>query len=596
LTATDALETYTQRRDASAEQSAHWQRYERWLSTARLVVFFGGAALGWFAFGSRVLAPGWFGLAVLVFLALVVAHDRIIQRRTRADRCVGFYERGLARMQDRWAGGGESGEQHAAEGHPYADDLDLFGSGSLFELLCTARTHPGEATLASWLLQPAAVDEVRARQQAVEELRLRLDLREELALVGDEARSKLRPATLSHWGDEAARPVSTTARAALLGLAALGVATFAAWLTGLTPPWPWVAVLCGQFAVALTLRSRVRSILRQISVSTRDLRMLRELLAQIEAQHFESPRLVALRDALEIDGHPPSVQIGRLERLLYLKEARQNQFFAPIAAGLLWSTQVALAIESWHALCGPAIAGWIRATGDFEALCSLSAYAYEHPDDPFPELVEGEATFEGEGLGHPLLPADDCVRNDLALGGARRAYLLSGSNMSGKSTLLRTVGVNGLLAFAGAPVRATRLRISPLVIAASIRVRDSLQQGVSHFYAEIQQLQRVVELTAGDLPVLFLLDELLHGTNSHDRRIGSEAVLRGLVERGALGLVTTHDLALAKIADELSPRMENIHLEDHLEDGRMSFDYHVRPGGVTKSNALELMRSVGLEV
>jgi hypothetical protein len=578
------------------QESARWLRPERWLSHLRLAVFFGAALLGWLSFGSRVLAPGWFAGGGVLFVALVVAHDRVIQRRRRADRCASFYEQGIARIQDEWVGSGETGEQYKPKDHPYADDLDLFGNGSLFELLCTARTPAGEAALASWLLAPADLAEIRSRQQATTELRDRLELREELALIGDEARSKLRPAALTSWGEQQTRPPSRALRGALLALVGLGLGTAAAWLAGLLPPWPWIAVLSVQALLALALRPRVRAIIPQLSVSTRDLRLLQELLARIEEEPFESPRLVALGQALEVEGLTPSQQLARLERLIYLLEARQNQFFLPIAALLLWSTQVALAIESWHAHCGPALGRWILAAGDFEALCSLSAYAYEHPEDPLPELVDGEAIFEGEALGHPLLPAASCVRNDVMLGGDRRAYLLSGSNMSGKSTLLRSVGVNALLALAGAPVRAQRLRISPLSIAASIRVRDSLQQGVSHFYAEIQQLRRVVDLTEEELPVLFLLDELLHGTNSHDRRIGSEAVLRGLVERGALGLVTTHDLALAKIADELAPRMENIHLEDHLEDGVMSFDYRVRPGVVTKSNALELMRSVGLEV
>ena len=587
---------YTEHRERFASESSRWSTRERRLSHARLFVFLAGAAIGWLCFGSRLLAPAWFGAAVLLFMALVIAHDRVIQRRTRADRRAQFYERGLARLEDRWSGQGESGEEFRDADHPYADDLDLFGAGSVFELLCLARTPAGEATLAHWLATPATPDEIRARQQAVDELRERLELREELSLIGDEARSKLRPTALTHWGEQEARPAPSALRAALALLVALQLGAATAWLTGAIPPWPWILLLVVQLCFALALRGRVRAIIPALRIGTNDLRLLHELLEVVEREPVESPRLVALRRALEVEGLPPSKQLARLERLIYLLEARQNQFFVPIAMLLSWSTQVALAIESWRAVCGPALGRWILTAGDFEALCSLSAYAYEHPDDPFPELVENQALFDGEALGHPLLPASTCVRNDLALGGDRRAYLLSGSNMSGKSTLLRTVGVNALLALAGAPVRARKLRISPLAIAASIRVRDSLQDGVSHFYAEIQQLRRVVDLTEAPLPVLFLLDELLHGTNSHDRRIGSEAVLRGLVERGALGLVTTHDLALAKIADELTPKMENIHLEDHLEDGVMSFDYRLRPGVVTKSNALELMRSVGLEV
>ena len=587
---------YEKRRDAWQQEVSRWQAHEGWLSKLRLIVFAVAFVLGWFSFGSHVLAPGWVGFAAFIFVVLVIAHDRVIQRRTRAERSHSFYERGLARIENRWAGQGEGGESYVDPEHPYAEDLDLFGRGSIFELLCMARTPAGEAALANWLAAPAAIEVVRARQQAVEELRSRLELREELALLGDDARSKLRPKALTLWGDGAGPAASAPIRAFALAISIITLASGSAWLASLLPPAAFVVSLAVQTIFALSQRSRVRAINTSLAVSTRDLRLLGELLERIEREPAESPLLQSLLTSLNAPALKPSRQVARLERLMYMLEARQNQFFAPVAALLLWTTQVSLAIEAWRASSGSELGRWIESAGDFEALCSLSAYAYEHPQDPFPELEDNEEIFDGEQLGHPLLPDETCIRNDVRLGGERRAFLLSGSNMSGKSTLLRTVGVNALLAFAGAPVRAKRLRISPLTLAASIRVRDSLQDGVSHFYAEIQQLRRIVELTDGARPVLFLLDELLHGTNSHDRRVGSEAVLRGLLARGAIGLVTTHDLALAKIADELAPKMENIHLEDHLDDGVMSFDYQLRPGVVAKSNALELMRSVGLDV
>ncbi|HEX8128166.1 MAG TPA: hypothetical protein VF527_03625, partial [Pyrinomonadaceae bacterium] len=263
---------------------------------------------------------------------------------------------------------------------------------------------------------------------------------------------------------------------------------------------------------------------------------------------------------------------------------------------LLWPLQFAIAIERWRQSSGTAVARWLAAVGELEALGSLAGYSYEHPDDPFPELLEGEARFEGEALGHPLIPEARSVRTDLRLSDDLRVLIVSGSNMSGKSTLLRTLGTNTVLALAGAPVRARALSLSPLQVGASIRVQDSLQAGASRFYAEITRLRQIVELTEGALPVLFLLDEILHGTNSHDRRIGAEGVVRGLIERRAIGLITTHDLALARIAEELAPRAANVHFEDHLEGGKMTFDYLLRPGTVQRSNALELMRSVGLEV
>ena len=203
---------------------------------------------------------------------------------------------------------------------------------------------------------------------------------------------------------------------------------------------------------------------------------------------------------------------------------------------------------------------------------------------------------DSEGLGHPLIPAARRVVNDLRLGGERRMIVVSGSNMSGKSTLLRTVGINAVLALAGAPVCARRLTLCPVTLGATLRINDSLQAGKSRFYAELTRLKQIVDHAGGAPPLLFLLDEILHGTNSHDRRIGAEAILRGLVARGAAGLVTTHDLALAEVAEAMAPRAINVHFEDHLEGGVMSFDFRMKPGVVRKSNALELMRAVGLEV
>jgi DNA mismatch repair ATPase MutS len=244
---------------------------------------------------------------------------------------------------------------------------------------------------------------------------------------------------------------------------------------------------------------------------------------------------------------------------------------------------------------GPSVGRWIAAVGEMGALISLAGYAYERPADPFPEFVEGPALFEAEAIGHPLIPESRSVRNDLRLGPDMGVLMVSGSNMSGKSTLLRTAGANVVLAMAGAPVRARRLRVSPLAVGASIKVVDSLQHGSSRFYSQITRLKQLLDIAAGPMPLLFLLDELLHGTNSHDRRIGAEAVVDSLVRRGAIGLVTTHDLALAQIG-ALAHRGANVHFEDHFENGQMTFDYRLRPGVVQKSNALLLMRSVGLEV
>jgi DNA mismatch repair ATPase MutS len=325
------------------------------------------------------------------------------------------------------------------------------------------------------------------------------------------------------------------------------------------------------------------------------------VLVRLERETFRSPVLAALRASLDAEGDPPSKRLAHLNRLMELLDSREHMLVRMLEPFTLWTTHLAFAVENWRRHSGPAARRWLTATGEIEALCSLASHAFEHPNDPFPEFTPeapGDAApcLEAEAIGHPLIPEDRVVRNDIRIGSDLRVLVVSGSNMSGKSTLLRTLGINAVLAQAGAPVRAKRLRMSPLAVGASIRITDSLQGGVSRFYAEILRLRQILDLTAGQLPVLFLIDEFLHGTNSHDRRIGAEALVRGLIDRGAIGLITTHDLALAEIAHTLGDRAANVHFEDQIENGQIRFDYVMRPGVVRKSNAIELMRSVGLEI
>lgn len=588
--------TYRERRARHRDVAGHLRRAGETLAWVRLGVFAAGLAAAWFS-----LYAGWFDwpwlLAPLaVFLGLLAAHDRVLRGRRRAERAAEHYDDGLKRLDDRWAGRGSAGDAFLDPEHPYSADLDLFGRGSLFELLCAARTVSGERTLAAWLGSPAAPAEVRERQEAVRELRERLDLREELALTGDEVRSEVDPDALAAW---AGAPPGLSQRwvpwvAALL--AALNLAALAWWPWSPVGGLPFLATVLCSIGFVARFRSRVDRVLAGAGRQQRGLELLARVLARFERERFSSAMLVRLRAELETGGQPPSVRVARLARLVQLNDSRHNMLFQPLASLLLLGTQLAFAMERWRRESGAAVGRWLGALGALEALSSLARHAWERPEDPFPEIVAEGPRLEGAGLGHPLLPAARSVRNDVRLGGDLRLLIVSGSNMSGKSTLLRTVGVNTVLALAGGPVRARSLTVSPLAVGAAMRVQDSLQEGLSHFYAEIRRLRKIVDLGTGELPLLFLLDEILHGTNSHDRRIGAEALLRGLVERGAVGLVTTHDLALASIAERLAPRAVNVHFEDQLEGDRISFDYRLRPGVVAKGNALELMRAIGLEI
>lgn len=593
----DPRTEYTQRLEARRTMLAAKLRRSRNIWIARRILFGVIAVMAVLAFDDHI-SWWWIALPIVAFIALMVLHQGLLGEVERLTRSVKFYERGLARLDDNWIGTGETGEQFTDAAHLYAEDLDLFGKGSLFELLSTVRTRAGEEKLAGWLKSPAAVEEIRLRQLAVEELRSRLDLREDLALLGAEVRAGVHTEEIEAWGkNKAVFQLSQigvlTAVAAVTGLLAVG--TVAGWIAfGFRLP-ALVAIL---FLLLFygRYRQQVAEVISAVERPVRDLDLLAEILERLEREPFASPKLVRLRARLNTEGLAPSRQIAKLHRLVEILGWTKNQFFAPIAFLLLLPAQVALGVERWRQTSGAHISEWLDAVGEIEALNALANFAFERPQNPFPEIVENETCFDGEALGHPLLPESRCVRNDVALGDARRLLIVSGSNMSGKSTLMRTVGINVVLALAGATVCARSLRVSPLAIGASIHILDSLQTGASRFYAEITRLKQIVELTKGELPLLFLLDEILSGTNSHDRRIGAEAVVRGLVERGAIGLVTTHDLALTRIVETLGNLGENVHFEDRLENGQMIFDYRMRPGVVQRSNALELMRAVGLEV
>ena len=591
---TDPRAEYQRRLSTLATAIADGEQRHLLISNLRLVLFGVGAAVLWASVVRPLLSPGWLLAPGLAFVVLMIVHARVLNANDRLARAKRYYERGMSRLDGTWAGHGADGSRFIAE-HLYARDLDLFGRGSLFQLLDTARTEAGEDTLADWLRAPASVPEVQARQQAVAELRERVDFRETLAVLAAEAHVS-RTGTLTRWA--ATAPVGFGAvHAALFAACAmvsagLVVARIEEWITW-TPVLAWLVV---PSAVALINRAGVWRAIRGADAAADDLALLEALLARLETEAFTASKLATLRVAFE-GADKPSASIARLRRYISARDALRNELVRPFGLLLLVRSQAAVAIDRWHQAHRASLAGWIAAIGEFEALASLATYGFEHPSDPFPELTPDGPVYDGVSLGHPLLPEGVAVRNSVSLGGTSpHVLIVSGSNMSGKSTLLRAVGVNAVLAYAGAPVRAERLRLSPMAIGATLRVEDSLQEGHSRFYAEILKIRDIVFLTRNEMPVLFLLDEILHGTNSHDRRIGAEAVVKALAAAGSIGLVTTHDLALTKLDSAMTPAARNVHFEDRIEHGRMVFDYRMRDGVVERSNAIDLMRAVGLEV
>jgi hypothetical protein len=592
----DPKQAYTQKLAQRQSEAQGLRRTEAWIGRSRLLAFAAVAFTFWLCFGRFELPYFLIPFPIALFLFLLFRHDYVRRQLAANGRACAFYEQGIARIEDRWAGRGVSGQEFLETDHPFGADLDIFGPASLFELLCAARTRKGQETLAGWLKEPASPGVLRERQHAVQEMRGLVELRERLAVLGGDMPAGADLAGLVAWGEAPLilhRP-GLRLLATLLVTSTI-VAAIAFLVVGLGS-LPFLILVGCEALFAWRIRDKVEAIIRPIDRRAADLAIFTGILHLFEQMPCHSARLTTLQQALKTQGQPPSRRIAELLRLVEWLDSRHNPFFAVIAPLLLWATQHAFAFEEWRSRSGPAVRRWLDAVGELEALSCLATYAFEHPGHVMPEIVDEGVLFDGRKVGHPLLPRDSCVCNDVLLDGKQRLLLVSGSNMSGKSTLLRAVGVNTILALAGAPVRASSLRISPMKVGATLRIQDSLQAGRSRFYAEIHRIRQLLDLASKPPPVLFLLDELLQGTNSHDRLIGAEAVVRALLATGAIGLLTTHDLALTGLSKVFASLATNVHFQDHFEHGQMVFDYRMQPGIVEKSNAVALMKAVGIPI
>ena len=457
----------------------------------------------------------------------------------------------------------------------------------------------GEERLAQWLTTASPVPQIHERQKVIVELRDKLNLREELALLGEDLKARLDPRSVENWA-EAPPLLPTGPWRIFTALLAISAAATTIYLLATLRLWPLAIVLLLEVIVLLWLRVRAAKLTSTLACNAEGLGLFADVLRRLEREPFASPRLQSFATELKSGHHTASQSVRQLANIVYWIDAREDLLGRLLELPMLYTVQCAFAAEAWRKQYGSILRVWVDIAAEMEALLSLASYSYEHPQDPFPDFAEETpntpAIFLGVELGHPLIPTAECVRNNFRLDPQTRVLLVSGSNMSGKSTYLRTAGINAVLALAGAPIRGKSLRMTPVLLGTSIRRVDSLQEHRSSFYTEILRIRDVFELTEGNARVLFLFDELLEGTNSNDRRIGSDGLLRALLERGALGIVTTHDLALTDIAQALPHAVRNAHFQDYVEEGKMRFDHKLREGVVAKSNALELMRLIGLKV
>lgn len=570
----------------------------RALSLGRLLAFlailiFGGAGIS--QDDPALLAAG--GASLLAFAALILAHGKVLAAQAAAEARRAVHERHLRRLSGAWTELPAAGELPPE--HPYAVDVDLVGAGSLQQRIDVSRTRRGEEVLSAWLGAPAELATVAARQEAVRELAADLDFRAALEAYGDRARggAKLDGSPFLAFTRREpfllGSPLVFVIHASPLVVLGLYLTDVAGWL----PPLGWVLALALQSLLALGLGRHPVDAFQLIAARRGYAEAFQRMLVHVEQAELKAPLLRTLQGRLAIGGKPPSRYMARLDRWAGLAEFHtQFPIHLVVNFATLWDLHVLLRLERWNAEVGQGLEDAFEALAELEALSSLATLLHQDPGATLPELVAEDTAFSAEALAHPLLPPDTRVPNDVALPEPSSVLIVTGSNMAGKSTLLRAVGLNLALTFAGGPVIARALRTSPVRLRASMRIDDSLQRGASYFHAELMKLRNVVEDAAGEPPVFFLLDELLRGTNARARHIGARAILRHLLDRGARGLAATHDVALAELERELPGRVANVHFTDVLRDGEMVFDYRLRPGVVRTSNALRLLSMAGIEV
>jgi ABC-type multidrug transport system fused ATPase/permease subunit len=601
---TSPVERYGRRRDRALAERDHLAGRAGRVSNLRLITFVAGlGALVWAELRPETgpVALTLFALALVAFFALIVVHSRLKERERRAAELAAVNDEALARIPRNWDRLPQARAAGPA-GHAYAHDLDIFGPASVARLLATTGTGVGRARLHDWLLAPAPVDRARRRQEAVRELVPMLDFRQELQVAGRLAGNPDRRALdeFLAWAEGEPwllkRPLVVWVSRLIPGatLVLLGLQLEGA----LDRPWWMVSLLAG-VGLIVALRRQVHRRLEQASLGDASLRDYATLVQRIQDQSFTAEPLVEIRHALteENDARQELDRLGWMTELAELRHA--GLFYLLLHVPTLWDFHVLWGLERWQVRAGRHVRAWIEHVARLDAAAALAGLPLDEPGWTFPDLAPDGDRLEAEGLAHPLLPADQRVPNDVSLGPPGTFVMVTGSNMSGKSTLLRAVGVNAVLALAGGPVCATRLRVPPLDLRTSMRVQDSLERGVSLFMAELQQLKRVVDAAdaATDRLLLYLLDEILHGTNTAERQVAVREVLSHLLRRPALGAISTHDLELAT-AEPLASAVvpvhfrETIHPEGH--EPPMTFDYQLRDGIATSTNALKLVRLVGL--
>lgn len=592
--------TFTQRQQqfTTAKQAA--QRQYNQFAFGRLIWFAASILVVtlFIRFDQQTNAALALVVGVVGFLVLLKKHQAVKEKRDRNQQLIYINQDEALRLKRQYLRP-ETGEQFASPTHAYTGDLDIFGKHSVFRLLNRTHTYEGQKRLVKWLLNPSAPDAIRLRHQVVNELKPQIDWRQQFeASAYLEETVGQSPAELIKWATADAVALPAYLQVARFALPAGTVGLVIAWMMGMLPSTLILIALAIHGFVLSQTSARAKEVSEQTFEISRALRVFQSLFEQAEGQKGEAIRLKAIRQLLTAQKQTASEAIGSLAKLTEGLNYRRNPYFYLLfGIATLWDIQYLFRLESWRNTHGAELSHWFEALGELEALNSLAGFAYAHPGYITPDIVDDDCVLDFTLAAHPLLPPDRSVANSLTFNGPGKTVLITGSNMSGKSTFLRTVGANVVLALAGAVVSAERFWCSPVQVFTSMRTQDSLEESTSSFYAELKRLQTLIHLTrqANRIPVLFFLDEILKGTNSADRHRGAEALIRQLHHTTASGFVSTHDLELGQLTDA-DTFVRNYHFQSDLQNGELIFDYKLRDGICQSFNASQLMKAIGIEM
>lgn len=589
-------EEYAQRQFAFEAKAAHLKKRYEHLSWLRALLFLSLGTLLIYLFGRNALTGALAILPVVGLMGFFVRkHEKLSEAGKRAARLAEINAEEGKRVTGSYLPVDE-GVDFINPDHPYSADLDLFGRHSLYAYLCRAHTPHGRHMLAAWLQSPASADEIKHRQEAVAEISSKIELRQEMLYYAEKTDRTMQDLTqLANWGKEQAEGNGSDLFIMILqyGYSLLTLAAIAWSMAGNLSGWIALGLFLGSFLILKPFSKEITNSQAACNGYSRTLERFEGIFRAVAQSKFHSPMLLEIQHTCSGEAVPA---VHKLSRISAAFDSRLNPLVHFFGNGLLLrDLSLLLNTRKWLRQYGPRLDEYFLSTAQLEALASLGNLLYNRPSFTFPKFMAGDYQLEMKDAGHPLIPEKKCVRNDISIQGRGEVELITGSNMAGKSTYLRSIGINIVLGQAGAPVMASAARLTPTRLISSMRNADALDANISSFYAELLRLKLILDESRRHDNVFFLIDEILKGTNSRDRHKGSVALLRQLVKADGCGLISTHDLELAEKAGNMQG-VHNFSFEVDIRDGQLFFDYKKHPGICHSLNATLLMKQMGIEI